>query len=208
MLWFFLLALAVIALVRVQYPKYIQLIGSNFTSYRIARQTFAQSEYQSRPEWIVSFIVTIVSISLFGYLNIISQSSDSSGGIVFYLKILLATGLIFVLKIMAGLLVESLSKKLESIRIYLGNTFLISFLASAVLLPISLAMALDNSGNIAVLGWIGLGVLGAAFLLRLARGVSHAISERIPLYYIILYLCTLEILPLGVLIKVILISYT
>jgi hypothetical protein len=38
-------------------------------------------------------------------------------------------------------------------------------------------------------------------VVRLFRGASYAMQNKIPWYYIILYLCSLEILPLGVLYK-------
>ncbi|HCY46074.1 MAG TPA: hypothetical protein DHU89_05275, partial [Flavobacteriales bacterium] len=51
----------------------------------------------------------------------------------------------------------------------------------------------------------GLILIVASIVWRWARGWLNAVTNRISIVYIILYLCTLEILPAVVLLKVLLV---
>lgn len=207
MLWVFVASLAMLALVRVQFPRYIQLVRWSFNNYRIAKQTFAQGDFQSRPEWLITLPLTLFGYSMFLYLLINYMKGPSALGFMDFIRLVVMVGVIMILKVLAGYLVEALSHRFESIRVYLGNTFLIGTISGTALLLLSLAVALDLSDRSQWYFMVGLSIIALTYLFRLGRGVGHAISERISLNYIILYLCILEILPAGVLLKAIVSTY-
>lgn len=75
-------------------------------------------------------------------------------------------------------------------------------LMGIVLIPLTIILLLNPSYFIAIL-YVAIAVYAVFSIVRLFRGISYALQNKIPLYYIILYLCSLEILPLGVFYKLI-----
>jgi uncharacterized membrane protein len=73
------------------------------------------------------------------------------------------------------------------------------------LFPISLLLAYSKVIPSDVLVVLGLILIVASVVWRWARGWLNAVTNRISIVYIILYLCTLEILPAVVLLKVLLV---
>jgi len=96
-------------------------------------------------------------------------------------------------------------------RLFLADTHLIEYefnvslmikLAGVALIPISLLLAYFSSDSQPILIGLGIAIIAGSVLWRWVRGMSHAVSNRVSILYIILYLCTLEFLPVAVLLKV------
>jgi hypothetical protein len=73
-------------------------------------------------------------------------------------------------------------------------------LVGIILIPLTIILML-NPAFYKIIIYAGVAIYMVFMAVRLFRGASYAIQNKIPWYYIILYLCTLEILPLGVLYK-------
>ena len=199
MIWFILLTLLLIVGVRIQYPQYLQLVRWSFSNYRIARQSFAEREFQIRPDWLLMFPVMVMGHSFFLYVLLASTNETTfEGGPSDFLSLVFIVVLVYLMKFIAIQLVSTLAKPVTALKIYQGNTVLLS---SILLWLLALAGALSAGGPHEALLWLGVAVMGFSYFLRLGRGIFAALEERISLQYIILYLCTLEILPLAVLIK-------
>lgn len=78
------------------------------------------------------------------------------------------------------------------------NLFLLPQFFGIVFLPIIVIGHLNGELMIPM-AWLFLSLLGLLFLYINLRGILFAFQQGISLYYIILYICTLEILPLTVL---------
>lgn len=78
------------------------------------------------------------------------------------------------------------------------NLFLLPQLVSLLILPLVIVGHL-NSEMVANLQSVFLGILSLMFLYLNIRAVIFSLQQSISWYYIILYICTLEILPLTVL---------
>lgn len=70
-----------------------------------------------------------------------------------------------------------------------------------MLLTLSYTWILDGN-NFKIYSYIFLGILLLMLFLRIVKGILFSFNRRISWYYFILYLCTLEILPAIVLLKV------
>jgi hypothetical protein len=73
-------------------------------------------------------------------------------------------------------------------------------LIGLILIPLTIVLLLNPSYLVEVL-YVGVVIYLLFLAVRLFRGTSYAIQNKIPWYYIILYLCSLEILPLGIFYK-------
>lgn len=78
------------------------------------------------------------------------------------------------------------------------NLFLIPQFFGIIFLPIIIIGHL-NAELMIPMTWLFLGLTGLLFFYINIRGIVFAFQQGISLYYIILYICTLEILPLTVL---------
>jgi len=78
------------------------------------------------------------------------------------------------------------------------NLFLLPQFFGIIFLPIIVIGHLNGELMIPM-AWLFLILVGLLFLYINLRGILFAIQQGISLYYIILYICTLEILPLTVL---------
>lgn len=195
-------ALVLFAVVKTQFPSYLQLIRWNFSNYRIARQTFEEAEVELRPEWLLMTPVMVSALALQVYL--FTEASPvlcGGGGYLLFLRLTVIVTLVYLIKILAIRFVETVAAPTRTLRVYRGNAILLNQTIALPLLLLGLIAALSAGWLVEASLQAGAVLFASAYVLRLARGVSSAIEERIPLNYIILYLCTLEFLPLAVLAK-------
>jgi len=84
---------------------------------------------------------------------------------------------------------------------YLFNIFLINNVIGISLIPLIMLIAFFPVATVYFV-WAGIGMLLASFIYRLFRGIVIWTSNaRFSLYYLILYLCALEIAPLLIIFK-------
>lgn len=191
-----------IAFFRRQFPGYVQMIAWSFSNYRIVRQNLEEGEFSQRADWLVMLPIGLTSMALFLCLSLAEWNRYGGASLAgLFGKLLAALVCVYGTKLIAVNLVRTLTAPYKALSNYIGNTFLLMNTLSVPLLLLMLAAALASGEMTRSLLVTGLALIGAAYMLRILRGVQAALNERIPLYYIILYLCTLEILPSAVLIK-------
>lgn len=71
-----------------------------------------------------------------------------------------------------------------------------------LLIPLTVILILNPTYFLPIL-YVSIAIYIAFTGVRLFRGMSYAIQNKIPWYYIILYLCSLEILPVGIFLKLV-----
>ena len=87
---------------------------------------------------------------------------------------------------------------------YIFNTFLINNILGIALLPFVCLIAYNQMISASWLILIAVILAGTAFAYRMFRGVLVGLSmPSFSLLYLFLYLCTLEIAPLLILIRII-----
>jgi len=135
--------------------------------------------------------------------------STRDGGFIYFF--LLISGLILLVYAIKTILIRIVGfvfKAQEKLTEYLFNTFLINKILGMALLPIVICLAFIPQTE-PVLIKIGILLFVSTYVYRLIRGLiigsSNANFSR---FYLFLYLCTLEILPLVVFIKIFIINIT
>lgn len=95
----------------------------------------------------------------------------------------------------AGLLFETQKEVWE----YSISVFLFCNTVGLFMLPVVICLAFFKQANPVIFIYIGLSLLVILFLTRLIRGVIIGLnSPRVSKFYLFLYLCTLEIVPLVI----------
>ena len=119
---------------------------------------------------------------------------------LFYLEILAGIIIFYLFKLGLFNLVGFIFKTSREISDYILNVYILGQISGVLLLPlIVFAAYMPNEYVIS----IGLVLLVILYLYSMFRGVTIAASKvKISVYYLFLYLCTLEILPLFLIAKV------
>ena len=116
-----------------------------------------------------------------------------------YLLILLSVVLIYQTKNIFLILSGVLLNQEERLQEYRFNIFLMNKTLGLVLTPFIICIAYLSFGE-AVNIWIGIALIVIAYLYRINRGLAIGLREaNVSVFYLFMYLCTLEILPLVVL---------
>lgn len=197
--------LLLFGLLRQTEPARLLLFIRSFSNINLVEQQIRQERSFSR------FAVFVFALTLMGVSSFITVSMRFLGhfsefsfiglwSLVLVFNILLTTGRVAVYAFIAWLLdVDDLQQKHTFY--WLLNNFLLA--ALLIVLSVLYSFGPPNIGaTMIVIGWIG---LSAAYLLRNIRLVIMAATiHHLPMIYIFLYLCALEILPIWLLLATIL----
>ncbi len=200
----FFLIFSLLAWTKVVYSKRLKQMLEAFLSNRYIRQLVREEVVFSHPSSIVLNIVFLFTSSL-----LLVQTNDyfqwnifSGSTVAVFFKILFSLTLFYTVKIFfirASGILFSIGEEMTE---YLFNIFLFNNILGLLLLPLAMgvlyAKSITPQNIILVSGVLAL----LAFLFRIAKSVFLGISStRFSWSYIILYICTLEILPAVVIIK-------
>lgn len=86
---------------------------------------------------------------------------------------------------------------------YNSTVFIYNKIYGFLLLPIVSVLPFVPSHITPIMFKIGIGMFGVFYVLRLFRGLQWGFKNRLSIFYMILYLCALEILPVLILYKLI-----
>ncbi|HLG04308.1 MAG TPA: DUF4271 domain-containing protein [Bacteroidia bacterium] len=124
-------------------------------------------------------------------------------GLVWFGFMSIGIGLAYFVKIVTVRVLGSVFEVRDAAAEYSYNILLFNKIGGLILFPVVLLLAYARQVPSGILIWAGLCILSIILIYRLLRifliGVS---TPSVSLFYIILYLCTLEILPFIVIIKV------
>lgn len=199
-LGFLLVALMTIAIVKAFQPKRVNMLISTLTNWKIGKQIIRYEKVHSHPVNIGLSFVFISASSLFLALCAVEFYSFEIGLTQIWLSIMLGIGVYSILKIIIYKLSAFLLIEDYVFKEYTFHTLLFAKLLGVVCL---FGVALFEYSylpktNTAIL--VG-SISAILFLFQLIRGVQIGQQKTQNLLSIILYLCTLEILPLIVLSK-------
>jgi hypothetical protein len=149
---------------------------------------------------VISFLICLIN----DYFGLILKSHSL---FYQYLFFILITTFIYLTKIISTLILSHLTSSYEIGKEYVFNLFLFCQIAGIILFPVVVFLQFSKYPAEWFL-YPGLIVCGSIYILRVFRGfVISALEQNIGILYIILYLCALEILPLLVLVRFLLINF-
>ncbi len=197
LLGIFLLLVVLFVWIRIFYSKFFATLGNALVSYHMSAKLLEEKNVLSqRVSAVLDFIYLIV-FSVFLYELIAFKGFTLSGTsgiriflILFNMMILYALFRIIMLKLLGFLF---LSRSLFSE--YLHNTFVANKGLGIVLFPVVVMAHYLPGLLIPVLLIAGIAAFFIAFFWKLFRAYQIIIRRDILIFYLILYLCTLEILP-------------
>ena len=197
----FILLFCIFAFVQASNFKKVHQFIQSFFGIRFLNQILREGNfYKERITYPLLFI-SFTSTALFFYGIVNFQSNDSFFilEIIPFLKILFLIFFLFIIKLLVIKFSGILFKVDKDESDYTSSVFLFSMFSGIFLLPVSICFwYVPNT----FFEFFGLGILLIMFGFRIIRSFFFSTNEsKFSLYYLFLYLCTVEIVPLFVLIK-------
>ncbi|HEY0030730.1 MAG TPA: DUF4271 domain-containing protein [Bacteroidia bacterium] len=152
--------------------------------------------------FMMTFSMFITQVA--AYYNYTNEASKS----LFFLKTMLVISAAYSLKIIIVRLFGFIFQSYKEAGDYAMAIFLFCNILGLFLLPVVICMAFVKGVAPLVFVYSGLGIFGFLLCVRLLRGLIIGFNSiRVSKFYLFLYLCTLEILPFVIMIKLFMINF-
>jgi hypothetical protein len=199
--WFlsiFLMITLLFIWIRLFYGKYFSLLANELTSYQISAKLFRERNVLMRRVSIVMDFIYIVVFSVFVFelavrFNVFASGLSRFNQYMLLLNIIMLYSLFRIALLrFTGFLF--LNRNLFSE--YIHNTFVVNKGTGIILFPVVITA---HYFPLPLASWVlicGLAILVVAFIWKSIRAYQIIKRKDVVLFYLILYLCTLEFLPL------------
>lgn len=201
-----LLIFSLIAYVRVAYGKRFNRLFSSLWRLQILRQVMREElVFSHRASILLHFnFVLVAALTLFSWMTITNRRLFNLDGFLLYASLAGIVASIYIVKLIFYSILRRVFKDPGIIREYLFEVFLINKAAGILLLPFIIGLVIANISKAHALILI-IAISAFIFIVfRFIQGLRLSMDYKVSGIYIILYLCTLEILPFLVLTKAVL----
>lgn len=204
--WYVIGIVALFVVVRLAFKKVLfETIRSVINKNSALRLSQENNQVAIRASVILKTIF-VLTMGLFTFQTLDNFTSLPSDFTHFQITLLcsLGWGILYTLKYIFTSFIGFLTNTQENIQLYLSNTAILNKVLGLLLLPIVfsvpyLKINFLEPKDLLLMGWV---FFLAFYLLRLTKGVLICIRQNVSLFYLILYLCTLELIPSLLLLKV------
>ncbi|MDE5423513.1 DUF4271 domain-containing protein [Ancylomarina sp. DW003] len=204
--WFvgvILFSLFLLASTKFLFSKYLsKLIESIFNSHT-ANNLFLEKNINMVKGSVLVNLLFVVNISLFAInvMNHFSVSIDNENGFQEFLLVFVAVLCLYIGKVIVVRSLGYIFNGNNESKEYLFTTFLYNKNLGLFLFPVIIALPFIQPHAVIWLINIGLFMLLFFYILRIARGLKILFRKHVSIFYMILYLCALEIFPLLMIYK-------
>ncbi len=198
------LCLAIFATMRYAYQKYMGHLFLSVFNYTTSVRMLQEKKYPVIHGAFRLDIIFYITFSLFIFqlLNLIKWENAITSPSYFFIIL----GLVFLyylikklLYLFIGLLFESVAETRE----FLFNMDNVNRILGLILLPVVILISFSPLASPVFIVFSGLTIAIIFNLLLLQRGVFILLKKQFSIFYLFLYLCTLEFLPLLLIYKVV-----
>jgi len=194
----------IVGIVKVKYNKYLKDLFASLLYPSLKDEKLLNTNISNRiPSYLLGFLFYF-NCSLFVFqLSIILKNPllGFSGPLVIPIAFLFLF-VIFSLKIIVYKITGSIFGTKTAIQRYLIQSANTSKIFSIIILPFILFISFSTETTVGVLYKIVFALFSFLYLMQVGRGIKNNTTSIFSIYYIILYLCALEIVPLALLFKV------
>ena len=203
--WTFFLILigwTVFASLQFGFSKYIVQVFQSIFNFSAAARLFREKGYSNNFGVFRLNVIFFLSLpfSIFLIARDNGMSSPGSSGIELYLLVFAAVNGYFMLKIFLYKILGSVFSQRETTGELVFNMMIYHNVLGLLLLPVATLHAWVP-GFAPFSLFIVAGLIAIFYLMSIVRSIYFALREGISIFYLILYLCTLEILPILLVVK-------
>jgi len=205
--WFMatlLIILLLLALTRVKYGRFFGLVLQGFTENRFVGQLLREEKVFTQGGAVLLSLITLFSIGLFGYqLTYTATLSDTNqNGLSLYLIIVMGLFTFITVKLILYNVVGFILNIQENTVVCVFNVLMFNWILGILLLPLVVLVEFLTIASPSYFIIVGISLIVLFYIWRTGKALYLATTTTShSLFYIIFYLCTLEILPLVILLK-------
>ena len=200
-----ILSFLVLTWIKVVYVQFLTPVLFSAFNYKKAQKLYHEKSLPAQNAFMMLQVILAINGGLF--LLFVSDYFDFYlPGIsmpLLFLIFSLAILVLFWLKSFALRITGFLFDKSKLFAEYRHNVSLYNKIYGLLLLPVVVGLLYGGDSLYVLLIYSGLALLAVFYLLQLVRGLEIIIRKGVSLFYLFLYLCALEILPIIVLYKLV-----
>jgi hypothetical protein len=187
-----------LAWVRVFFTRYLVQILNSLFIYHTASKLFTENNVLlQRISFVLNTIFVLISgLFIYQLFNFFAINVNIPDGFTLYL---FSTALVFgfiIFRYFAVYMVGFIFARQKEFTEYLHNVFLYNKSIGLALLPVVTGIAFTPQSVRILLVYTGLLMVIFFYILRIGRSFRIILRKDVLIFYLILYLCTLEILPI------------
>jgi hypothetical protein len=186
------------ATVKLIFNKYLSQLVQSTINYSTFTRLFRERYFNLLHASFRLDVIFNMTIALFGY-QFLSLYKINLGYSKSYYVYLACLGIVigyFTAKRILYFLVGILTESKQEIQEYLFSITVFNRVLGLFLVPISATIAFIPTAQVEILLFVGLAIIVIFYLMSLIRGTKIFLKKQFSISYLILYLCTLEFLPL------------
>ena len=202
--WYFIylfLLIGLLAWIMLYYGNILTQTVQAATNFQVANKMFKNNSLLQNQLDGALYLFYFLSMAFMLYyieLRISLFPYDLQGALLFLFNLALLIALFLgrvVLHNIAGILFN----RIRIIREYLYNMFIFNKLSGLVVLPLLFLLVYTKGMLQSLIFWTSVFVLSSIVVMRLIRAVVFSYRKEVLIFYMFLYLCALEIIPLVLL---------
>ena len=196
--WTFIVVTLLFVWIQVFYRKYFVSLLNSIASYQASLKLFSEKNVLvKRVSMVLNFIYTIsVSLIIFRIIQYLGTKPGNLDKLSLFLIILNLVILFSVIKTLLQKIIGFVFNASFQINEYLHNVYVYNKSLGIILLPIAFAAFYSSAGIAEILLFAAIIFYFLSVLFKIIRGFQIIIKNDVFIFYTILYLCSLEILPL------------
>ncbi len=195
--WTYIILAFLFVWIQVFYRKYLLKLFNSIFSFQASSKLFNEKNILARRVSVVlNFVYTIsISLIIFKITQYYKLKPTIFDKLSFFLLILNFMIIFSILKSLIQKLIGYIFDRLNQINEYLHNVYVFNKSLGIVIIPLSFASFYTQNRISETLFIIVAGIYILSLFLKIIRGFQIILKHDIFILYSILYLCTLEILP-------------
>lgn len=206
MLWYIVAGLFVFVWLRMFYQKYIKATAQGAFNMHIANKLYYENNEVSLRSSFILNLLFYANIGLFIYqsLDYYEFSMPKGSGVKTSLMLGGGVMMIYIIKMIVLKFLGFVFKSQQYASEYIFSVNLYNKIFGLTLFPIVISIPYLRMPGVTPehIIYLGFSLGGFFYLMRLIRGVVISLKQKISVFYLILYLCALELGPLLLLYKV------
>ncbi len=198
-----LFAFILMAIVRFSFSKFLFRVLDSIINYQTSSNLFLEKNMRNLRGSMFLNLLFYVNFSLFivQYLVYILSLNQDHNNIAFFLYCFVGLVSLYHIKFLFIRFIGYVFNGIKESKEYLFTISIYNKNLGVILLPITFSVPYIAQHAAPLLLQAGLTLTLIFYVFRLFRGVKILFRQHVPIFYLILYLCALEILPLLMIYK-------
>ena len=191
-----------LGLIRIFFYTTFQNILYGLFNERILMQISKEDSILTSWPYIFFYLIFSMSLGLFALMYYATLQGGHIISLLNFIKISSIVALLFVVKILLIRIISVIFETERIVREYISVLYLLYFNSAIFLLPLLVYLLFSPTSSFQTVLTLYLIVVSIVFIYRFIRtGMGLIAHLKFSIFYLILYLCTLEIAPILILVK-------